>query len=80
MKRKKHTPEQIVEKLRRADVLLGQGQSTAQVVQELEVSEQTYYRWRREYGGADRDEPHHDDQGRWPTSSPRSSRGRLPAP
>ena len=56
MKRKKHTPEQIVEKLRRADVLLGQGQSTAQVVQELEVSEQTYYRWRREYGGADRDQ------------------------
>lgn len=56
MKRKKHTPEQIVEKLRRADVLLGQGQTVAQVVQALEVAEPTYYRWRREYGGADRDQ------------------------
>lgn len=56
MKRKKHTPEQIVEKLRRADVLLGQGQTVAQVVQALEVTEPTYYRWRREYGGADRDQ------------------------
>ena len=56
MKRRKHTPSQIVEKLRRADVLLGQGQSVAHVVQALEVTEPTYYRWRREYGGAGRDQ------------------------
>ena len=56
MKRKKHTPGQIVEKLRRADILLGQGQSVAQVLQALEVTEPTYYRWRREYGGASRDQ------------------------
>ncbi|MFK7931196.1 MAG: IS3 family transposase [Myxococcota bacterium] len=46
----------MVEKLRRADVLLGQGQSVAQAVQALEVTEQTYYRWRREYGGTGRDQ------------------------
>lgn len=56
MKRKKHTPAQIVEKLRRADVLLGQKSSIAEVVTALEVSEQTYYRWRRQYGGAGRTE------------------------
>jgi transposase len=47
MKRKKHTPAQIVEKLRRADILLGQKSSIAEVVTALEVSELTYYRWRR---------------------------------
>ena len=56
MKRKKHTPAQIVEKLRRADILLGQKSSIAEVVTALEVSEQTYYRWRRQYGGAGRTE------------------------
>jgi putative transposase len=56
MKHKKHTPAQIVEKLRRADILLGQKSSIAEVVTALEVSEQTYYRWRRQYGGAGRTE------------------------
>ncbi len=56
MKRKKHTPEQIVAKLRRADILLGEGQPVAQVVQALEVTEATYYRWRKQYGGAGRSE------------------------
>ena len=51
MKRKRHTPEQIVEKLREADAMLGQGQSIAQVCQKLEVSEQTYHRWGNQYGG-----------------------------
>ena len=50
-KRKKHSPEQIVKKLRRADALLNAGNSVAQVVQQLAVSEQTYYRWRNQYGG-----------------------------
>ncbi len=43
-KRKKHSPEQIVKKLRQADALLNAGHSVAQVIQQLGVSEQTYYR------------------------------------
>ena len=48
---KRHTPEQIVGKLREADALLGAGKDVAAVVQTLAVSEQTYYRWRNQYGG-----------------------------
>jgi transposase-like protein len=51
MPRKRTTPEQIISKLREAEVLLSQGQTVAQVSKQLGVSEQTYYRWRREYGG-----------------------------
>ena len=51
MKRKTFTPEQIIGKLREAEVLLGQGQTVGAVSRKLEVTEQTYYRWRREYGG-----------------------------
>ena len=43
---KKYRPEQIVEKLRQADVELGKGQSVKEVCRTIEVSEQTYYRWR----------------------------------
>ena len=50
-RRKRHTPEQIVGKLREADALLNTGQSVATVIQHLGVSEQTYYRWRDQYGG-----------------------------
>jgi transposase-like protein len=50
-RRKRHTPEQIVGKLREADALLNAGQSVAAVIQHLGVSEQTYYRWRNQYGG-----------------------------
>lgn len=50
-RRKRHTPEQIVEKLRQADALLSAGQSLAQVLQKLEVSEGSYHRWRGQYGG-----------------------------
>ena len=42
---------QIVAKLRQADVLIGQGKSVGEVCKEIEVSEQTYYRWRQKYGG-----------------------------
>ena len=56
MRRKKHTPEQIVEKLRKADILLGQGSSISAVVQALEITQATYYRWRKDYGGADRNQ------------------------
>lgn len=48
---RKHTPEQIVAKLRDADVMLNLGKDLATVVQSLEVSEQTFYRWRSQYGG-----------------------------
>ncbi len=51
MPRKRHTPDQIIEKLRQADRLLGQNMEVAQVCRQLEVSEQTYYRWRNQYGG-----------------------------
>jgi len=51
MKRKKHTAEQIIKKLREADVMLASGKTIGQVVQSLEISEQTYHRWRKQYGG-----------------------------
>ena len=49
--RKRHTPEQIIRKLREAEVLLSQGRTVKEVSRELGVTEQTYYRWRKEYGG-----------------------------
>ncbi len=51
MKSKRHRPEQIIAKLREADAMLAAGRSIAQVVQHLTVSEQTYHRWRNQYGG-----------------------------
>ena len=50
-RRRRHTPEQIVKKLRDADAMLNAGKDLAAVLQTLEVSEQTYYRWRNQYGG-----------------------------
>jgi putative transposase len=51
MKRTRHTPEQIVVKLRAAEADLAGGHSIGQVCQKLGVSEQTYYRWKKDYGG-----------------------------
>ena len=51
MPRKTHTPEEIVAKLRQVDVLVAQGQSIAAAVKAIGVTEQSYYRWRNEYGG-----------------------------
>jgi putative transposase len=51
MKGKHHTPEQIIALLRQAEVELGSGLSIAQVCQKLAVSEQTFYRWRSQFGG-----------------------------
>ena len=51
MPKKKHKPEEIVAKLRQADVLISQGQDIADVIRQIGVSEVTYYRWRQEYGG-----------------------------
>jgi len=50
-KRKIYSAEQIIMKLREAEVLLGQGKSVKEACRALEISEQTYYRWRKEYGG-----------------------------
>ena len=51
MKRKRHSPEQVIRKLRNADQLLNQGQSVADVCRALEASAATYHRWQQLYGG-----------------------------
>ena len=51
MKRTRHTTEQIIEKLRQADVALGKGSKVPEVCKTLGITEQTYYRWRQKYGG-----------------------------
>jgi transposase-like protein len=51
MIRRKHTPEQIINKLREAEVAISQGRTVAQTCREIAVTEQTFYRWRNEYGG-----------------------------
>ena len=51
MKRKRHTPEQIIRKLREADAMLAAGKTIGQVAQALQISEQTFHRWRNQYGG-----------------------------
>ena len=51
MSRKRYTPEQIIGKLREAEVALAQGATTCQVCRTLFIAEQTFYRWPREYGG-----------------------------
>lgn len=50
-RRKRHSPDQIIAKLREADAMLAGGSTIGQVCQKLEVSEQTYHRWREQYGG-----------------------------
>ena len=56
MKRRRHTPEQIVRKLREADRLLAEGHQVPEVAKHLEVSEATYHRWRAQYGGLKADD------------------------
>ena len=51
MARRSYRPEQIIKKLREAEVLLSQGSTVGEAARKIEVTEQTYYRWRREYGG-----------------------------
>jgi putative transposase len=51
MKQKRHTTDQIIAKLRQADVELGKGKKVPEVCKLLEITEQTYYRWRQKYGG-----------------------------
>ena len=54
MPRKHYTPEEIIHKLREAEVLLSQDHTVQQAARQLVISEQTYYRWRKEYGGMDK--------------------------
>ena len=56
MSRKRPKPEEIVAKLRQADVLVGQGHSVAEAIRAIGVSEVTYYRWRKEFGGLKTDQ------------------------
>ena len=49
--KKRYTETQIIAKIRQADVLIGKGNSVPEVCREIEVSQQTYYRWRQKYGG-----------------------------
>ena len=51
MARKRYTPEQIIRKLREAEVFIAEGMMAAEAARKIGVSEQTYYRWRKEYGG-----------------------------
>ncbi len=59
LKGKKYTAEQIVTKLREAEVLLGKGMSLGEVCRQLEITDVTYYRWRKEYGGLRVDQAKH---------------------
>jgi transposase-like protein len=56
MKRKRHSPEQIIAKLRDADTALATGASVEQICKQLEISQATYHKWRNQYGGIKADE------------------------
>ena len=58
MPRKMYKPEEIIRKLREAEVLSSQGQSVDEVCRKIEVTKNTYYRWRKEYGGLRVDQAH----------------------
>ena len=51
MAKKRYRPEEIISKLREADILIGQGHTFAQAIKSIGITEVTYYRWRQEYGG-----------------------------
>ena len=56
MKRRRHTPEQIIRKLREAERLIGEGKTIPEAAKELGISEQTYHWWRNQYGGMKADD------------------------
>jgi transposase-like protein len=56
MKKTRHTPNQIIAKLRLVEAALAEGRTAQDAVRDIGVSEQTYYRWKREYGQMDRDQ------------------------
>ena len=56
---KRHKPEEIVVKLRQVDVLTSQGSTVADAIRQIGVTEITYYRWRKDYGGMDKSQARH---------------------
>ena len=56
MQRRRHTPEQIIRKLREAERMLGEGRTIPEAAKELGIGEQTYHRWRNQYGGMKADD------------------------
>lgn len=56
MSSKRHKPEEIVAKLRQAEVLVSRGMSRTDAIREISITEQTYYRWRKQYGGKGTDQ------------------------
>ncbi len=56
MKRRRHTPEQVIRKLREAERMLGEGKTIPEAARELGISEQTFHRWRNQYGGMKADD------------------------
>ena len=56
MKRRRHTPDQVIRKLREAERMLGEGKTIPEAAKELGISEQTYHRWRNQYGGMKADD------------------------
>ena len=56
MSTKRHKPEEIVSKLRQVDVLVGQGHPRIAAIRQVQITEQTYYRWRKHYGGMGTDQ------------------------
>ena len=56
MANKRHKPEEIVAKLRQVEVLVGQGMDLIDAIREIRITEQTYYRWRKKYGGMGTDQ------------------------
>ena len=59
MARKRFTAEQIINHLREAEILISQGKSIREVARKISISEQTYYRWRKEYGGMEVSQARH---------------------
>jgi putative transposase len=59
MKKKRHSPEQIIRKLREAEGMLSAGKAIADICQKLEVSEQTFHRWRNQFGGMKANDARH---------------------
>jgi len=56
MVNRRHTPEEIVTKLRQVEVLAGQGMPRLDAIREVQITEQTFYRWRKQYGGMGTDQ------------------------
>ena len=53
---KRHKPEEIVTKLRQVEILAGQGMARVDAIRQISITEQTYYRWRKQYGGMGTDQ------------------------